>query len=251
MVHNRIEMDDVLAGSPENDRIGSAVRSHDWFSQLDAGIQDFLYGKSKVKRYRQDEIITIAGENCDGLSFVIAGMVLMISPVIYERVVVPHVVDSNQWYGVIEVLTGSPYPLTAISTGDTTILFIGSQDINEACDAWPGLWRDLGVLLARQTSILLNSVVDLMCLPAPTKVARRLVAMAEYREHRDISGHRRIICITHDQLGCMLAISRQVVSKVLNDLEAEGIIQCGYKQIGVLDMELLKAKAACAGGISP
>jgi len=43
--------------------------------------------------------------------------------------------------------------------------------------------------------------------------------------------------LSHEDLGRMLGVTRQVVSRALKELENEGAIQLRYRQIEIVDLE--------------
>ena len=71
-------------------------------------------------------------------------------------------------------------------------------------------------------------------LPAPVRVARRLLLMADgYGDLR--LGTRRVLHVPQEQLAQLLSLSRQTVNQVLKEFEAHGILRLAYGEIELLD----------------
>ncbi|WP_375140881.1 helix-turn-helix domain-containing protein [Ideonella aquatica] len=52
---------------------------------------------------------------------------------------------------------------------------------------------------------------------------------------------QRRLALNQEQLGAMLALTRQTVSETLRDFETRGWVRRGYGQIELLDPEALRA----------
>ena len=83
---------------------------------------------------------------------------------------------------------------------------------------------------------------DLALLPAPQRLARRLVMMAEGYGQWTAEGQlRRVIGISQEQLSLMLAISRQTTNQILKDLEARQLVRVQRGEVEILDLAALRA----------
>ena len=84
---------------------------------------------------------------------------------------------------------------------------------------------------------------DLALLPAPQRLARRLVAMARgYGERLDDVPARPRLDITQEQLARMLSISRQTTNVLLQGLQARGLIRVQRGEIEILQWQALCAE---------
>ena len=82
-------------------------------------------------------------------------------------------------------------------------------------------------------------------LPAPQRLARRLVMMAEgYGQWTAEGQSRRVIAISQEQLSLMLAISRQTTNQILKDLESRQLVRVQRGELEILDLAALRA--ACS-----
>ena len=86
---------------------------------------------------------------------------------------------------------------------------------------------------------------ELALLPAPQRLARRLVMMAEgYGQWTAEGQSRRVIEISQEQLSLMLAISRQTTNQILKDLESRQLVRVQRGEVEILDLAGLRG--ACA-----
>ena len=82
---------------------------------------------------------------------------------------------------------------------------------------------------------------QLSLLPAPARVAHRLLAMAS--GYGEIEQARAVLQLPQEQLALMLSLSRQTTNQILKDLQSLGILRLGYGEIEILDAQALRAQA--------
>ena len=83
---------------------------------------------------------------------------------------------------------------------------------------------------------------ELALLPAPQRLARRLVMMAEgYGQWTAEGRSRRVLSISQEQLSLMLAISRQTTNQILKDLESRHLVRVQRGELEILDLAALRA----------
>lgn len=82
---------------------------------------------------------------------------------------------------------------------------------------------------------------QLSLMPAPARVANRLLAMAA--GYGEVTQSRRLLQLPQEQLALMLSLSRQTTNQILKDLQHQGILRLSYGEIEILDAERLRALA--------
>ena len=82
---------------------------------------------------------------------------------------------------------------------------------------------------------------DAALLPAPQRLARRLVMMAEGYGQWNADGlTRRVIALSQEQLSQMLSISRQTTNQILKDLEARQLVRVQRGEVEITDLAGLR-----------
>jgi CRP/FNR family transcriptional regulator, cyclic AMP receptor protein len=82
---------------------------------------------------------------------------------------------------------------------------------------------------------------DLILMPLPTRLTRRLVLIAEgYGEW--IDGTTRQVEVNQETLAAMLSTSRQTVNQLLKALEADGLVSLKYGRVEIVDLKGLRAR---------
>lgn len=220
-----------------------AIQSHAWYSEMPARLASPFLAGARLKRFAKGEPIYSAGEEPKGMYCVLSGMVLMTASGPGAKASIPFTVDEKAWFGLCEVFNRKPSPLTAIAGSDCTLLLVRNETLEALTRSQPDIWQFIGRILARQTQKLAGNLLELIYLPAPAKVARRLLALS-LQDGGAVGEYRvRVVNISHEQLGSMLSISRQIVSKILKGFEKERLITCGYKSIFIENAERLRRKS--------
>lgn len=224
-------------------RILDAVKNHAWFTEMPSHLSTPLLAGATIRPFSQSQPIHTAGEDPKWIYCVISGMVMMTGCTPSGKLTIPFTIEARNWFGLCEAFNRKPYPLSAIAGSDCTILQVRLDAVHALAKSHPDIWQFIGRILGRQTQKLANNLAELIYLPAPAKIARRLLALSLQDGGVWGNCHLRAINISHDQLGAMLSISRQIVSKILKCFEKEGLITCGYKCVTIENSELLKQKS--------
>jgi CRP-like cAMP-binding protein len=95
--------------------------------------------------------------------------------------------------------------------------------------------------MSQKLRLTFINLEQLSLMPAPTRLAHRLLMIAE--GYGEIDEPRSILQLPQEQLAAMLSLSRQTTNQILKDLQGQGIIGLGYGEIEILDAERLRALA--------
>ena len=80
-------------------------------------------------------------------------------------------------------------------------------------------------------------------LPAPQRLARRLLTMAlSYGQATESDRTLRVLAVTQEQLALMIGVSRQTTNQILRDFKARGVLQVQRGCIELLDLQALRAE---------
>ncbi|PTT21487.1 Crp/Fnr family transcriptional regulator, partial [Acidovorax sp. HMWF029] len=145
-------------------------------------------------------------------------------------------------FGEISVFDGSARTHDAHATEASTLVQVPHERLQAWLQAHPGHWHALALLLTDKLRTAFVAIEELALLPAPQRLARRLVMMAEgYGQWNAEGQSRRVIEISQEQLSLMLAISRQTTNQILKDLEARHLVRVQRGEVEILDLVALRA----------
>ena len=115
---------------------------------------------------------------------------------------------------------------------DTVLVYMSKHDVYKASRVHP-MMQDLYMdVTAECVQEVVNSFFSFAFLPLRERLARVLLEKAR-------SSDGRTVAATHESLASAVGTSREVATRALGKLEAEGILKTGRKHIEILDMERL------------
>ncbi|AYF89201.1 Crp/Fnr family transcriptional regulator [Pseudomonas sp. DY-1] len=217
------------------------LRTGQWFSQLPAGLQEELLAMAQLRRLEPGQRLFRRGDPPCGLYAVLEGAIRVgsISESGKEALLV--LVEPPHWFGEISLFDGQSRTHDAFAEGQVTLLNLPQAPLLSLLKREPWHWRDFALLMSQKLRLAFIALEEMSLLPAPQRLARRLLMIAEGYGER--SGQRRVIQLAQEQLAMMLAISRQTTNQILKDLEAQGALRLNYGEIEILDPERLKRAA--------
>ncbi len=216
-----------------------------WFAALPQDLSHGLLAMAQLRTLATDEALFLRGDPPCGLYAVVRGA-LRISgvggPRDGAREALLTLLEPPNWFGEISLFDGSPRTHDAHAAEPSVLLHVPQDSLLAWLRQHPQHWRDLALLLTDKLRIAFVAMEETALLPAPLRLARRLVMMAEgYGQWRETDRSRRVIDISQEQLSMMLAISRQTTNQILKDLEGRGVLRVQRGEVEILDLVALRA----------
>lgn len=210
-----------------------------WFAGLPVTFADALLALAEPVSLSAGQRLFARGDAPDGLYCVLRGVVRVTATSVSGQEALLAMLEPPQWFGEIAVFDGAPRTHDAWAQEDCELLRVPQAALLTELAERPQHWRELGQLLTQKLRITFASVEELSLLPPTQRVAGRLLLMAGgYGTWTDRS--KRVLEVSQEQLGLMLALSRQTVNQSLRELESRGCIKRSRASIEILDEELLR-----------
>jgi len=130
------------------------------------------------------------------------------------------------------IISGSLFPARAITESDTCAVMVLAPDVTRWL-AESEEWRTfLFGLVSRRLSQVIPTVEEVAFRRMDVRVARHLLRLSD--------GSNGAVRVTHQEIASELGTSREVVSRILKDLEHDGLVTLGrgvvqLKAVGDLD----------------
>jgi CRP-like cAMP-binding protein len=210
-----------------------------WFSHLPVSLQDSLLSAARVRRLATGQRLFQRGDPPCGLYAVLEGVVRIGAVNEHGKEALLSLVEAPHWFGEICLFDGQPRTHDAFGLGPCTLLHIPQTPLLAMLDDQPVHWRQLALLMSQKLRLTFINLEQLSLMPAPTRLAHRLLMIAE--GYGEIDEPRRVLQLPQEQLASMLSLSRQTTNQILKDLQGQGILQLGYGEIEILDVQRLRA----------
>ncbi len=222
------------------------LRSGRWFAQLPPDFAQGLLDMARVRQLQAGEKLFLRDAAPCGLYAVVRG-IIRISGHSGEgdgaREAVLVLLSPPQWFGEISVFDGSARTHDAHAAEPCTLLHIPHEELLAWLTQHPAHWRDLAVLMADKLRLAFVSMEEQTVLPAPQRLARRLLTMAlSYGQATESDRTLRVLAVTQEQLALMIGVSRQTTNQILRDFKARGVLQVQRGCIELLDLQALRGE---------
>jgi len=140
--------------------------------------------------------------------------------------------------GETSVIDGGTNICTAIAQAKTKVVFVSKEIAQEIFLSNPNLMYVIMSAMAKKIRYMQIQVED-AAFRLPQKLARLLLSYNEYLESPCKEHDGRVI-VTHDELASFLGTTRPKITKHLNALYKQGLIEKGRGYIRIKDYEGLK-----------
>lgn len=174
------------------------------------------------------------GERPQAIFIIEQGEVELVYATRFERLIV-QILRAGSSLGDLAVLLGTPYPYTAVARARTTTLSVGVDTVAKLIETHPEICFRWLRLVARRLERAYRRLVEMAGKSAFEQVVHFLVDEVEERKSLSIE-------LTQKDVAGTLALSRQTVSRVLGELEQQGLIERRRREIRILDPERLRSR---------
>ena len=212
------------------------------FSGLTEAELGYLVERAVPRHYSPGEMVFSEGEPCAGLYVVERGHIRIFKTSAAGREQVLTIDGPGSSVAEIPVFDGGPYPASGAAVDHATLLFIGKQDFQALCLAHP----QVALKVLRMVGARLRRLVGIIEELSFTTVRHRLVSLlfrlAEREGRKTAEGVEFSLPASHQELASQIGTVRELVSRNLSRLQAEGLVRVEGRTVSVRDLRLLEAE---------
>jgi len=220
-----------MSGSTE-----AILRKTPLFASLTEIEMQALAARATRKRFQKNEQLFAEGDPCTGLYLVAAGKIRIfkLSPSGREQILAVEGPGSS--FAELPVFDGGNYPAAASALEDTEVLFVSRRDFQNFCREHPDVALKVIAVVGARLRRLVGIIEELSF----TTVRQRLIAvilrLARASHTRSKEGVHIELEKSHQDLAAELGTVRELVSRNLSRLEAEGFLNVEGRKIIVKDL---------------
>jgi CRP/FNR family transcriptional regulator, cyclic AMP receptor protein len=233
---HRIDIAQVLAKAP-------------LLADLSSSELQLLAARTVRKVFASGELLFSEGEPCNGLHIIAHGKVRIFKTSVNGREQVLAVNGPGETVAELPVFDGGPYPASASATEDAEIAFISRRDFHAYCLEHP----EVALKVLSQVGARLRRLVGIIEELSFTTIRQRLIAMlvklAQSQGSKTDRGIEFQLPSTHQELASQLGTVRELISRNLMRLQAEGLLDVDARHIVVRDIEGLTEQLESGGSL--
>jgi CRP/FNR family transcriptional regulator len=216
------------------------------FSGLTESELGFLAQRSVPRRFSAGELVFGEGEPCSGLYVVESGNVRIFKSSPQGREQVLSIDGPGSSIAEIPVFDGGVYPASASAIDDATLLFVSKQDFQALCLAHPQVSLKVLRVVGARLRRLVGIIEELSFTTVRHRLASYLMRLAQKSGKRTTQGVEVSLPVTNQELAAQIGTVRELVSRNLSRLQAEGIVKIDGRNVIVINLKALEDETATA-----
>jgi CRP-like cAMP-binding protein len=230
----------------------AVLRSTALLSGLSQGELCTLAARAVCKRFKAGELLFSEGESCHGLHFIASGKVRIFKTSASGREQVLAINFPGEAVAELPVFDGGVYPASGVAIEETQIVFIAQHDFQSCCLEHPQVALKMLSVVGERLRRLVSIIEELSFTTIRQRLVSTLLRFAQAEGTRTERGIEFQLPVTHQELANQLGTVRELISRNLMRLQAEGLLEVDARRIVVRDLNGLSALlgGAPAGGAS-
>jgi CRP/FNR family transcriptional regulator len=141
----------------------------------------------------------------------------------------------------LPVFDGGPFPASAVAIENAEIAFISRRDFQAYCIEHPEVALKVLQVVGGRLRRLVGIIEELSFTTIRQRLISTLLKLAQSEGRKGPLGIEFQLPATHQELANQLGTVRELVSRNLMRLQAEGLLDVDARQIVVKDLDGLKA----------
>jgi CRP/FNR family transcriptional regulator len=210
-------------------------------SSLSPSELQLLAARTVRKLFSAGELLFSEGEPCNGLHIIALGKVRIFKTSMSGREQVLAVNVPGESIAEIPVFDGGPYPASAVAIEDVEIAFISRRDFKAYCLEHPEVALKVLSVVGARLRRLVGIIEELSFTTIRQRLISALLKLAQSEGKKTERGIEFQLPATHQELANQLGTVRELISRNLMRLQAEGLLDVDARNIVVKNMKGLSA----------
>jgi CRP/FNR family transcriptional regulator len=211
------------------------------FSGLTESELKFLAQRAVFRHFSAGEIVFSEGEACAGMYVVESGHVRIYKSSASGREQVLNIEGPGSSVAELPVFDGGNYPASVSAVDEATLLFVSKQDFQALCLAHPQVALKVLRVVGGRLRKLVGIIEELSFTTVRHRLASFLARQAQQGK-RTAQGIEVTLPTSNQELAAQIGTVRELVSRNLSRLQAEGLIRMEGRSVIIPDVKALEAE---------
>lgn len=224
----------ILQSQDPLDNTGRSVGAPALFASFPDSLRAELRAKAIRRSFSAGQFLYHRGDAADGFWVVEKGQVKLGHQDAQGNMHVLFILGPGDSFGELACLGQFDRVLDAEALGKTEMIWVSDKSLSEIIATSPDIAREMLKILAKQLQEALDNLLVFRNMPAPKRLAQRLLAFAADREPPVRLG------IKQQELAELIGVSRMTIASALAELEKLGLVTRHYGHIAIEDPAALR-----------
>lgn len=227
---------------PENQQNrAKALSRTSLFSGLSDREFEFLIERVSSRKYSAGEIVFSEGEPCAGLFVVESGSVRIFKSSTGGREQVLSIEGPGGSVAELPVFDGGNYPASVVAVEDAVLLFVSKQDFQALCLTHPAVALKVLKVVGGRLRRLVGIIEELSFTTVRQRLGAYLLRMAQSEGKKVAQGIEVTLPSNNQELAAQIGTVRELISRNLSRLQAEGIVSIDGRSLVIRDVKALES----------
>lgn len=223
----------------DSQRAKAFLLEQSWLSGTPTEFRDAVVSACYFRWYDSNQTVAYAGMKESGIFAIASGSMAVTSTNGPRDAKLTYIMGPGIWSGMVPLFTGTARTATHVARERTLIAHLESSAIKRMLDERPVWWRHFGYLATIFSEAVVGFASDLLIQDNRRRCIAVLLHSANLRWGAVPEGPI-IVQVSQDELGAIGGLSRKTVGRVLKDLERQGLVAVGYREVTIIDPGLLR-----------
>jgi len=224
--------------------ITTVLKATPLFAGLTESELELLAARSMLQPYAPGQLLFSEGEPSKGLYLVAGGRVRIFKISQNGREQVLAIEGPGSSIAELPVFDGGAYPASAAAAEASELLFISRQDFRAICLEHPEVSLKVLQVVGARLRRLVGIIEELSFTTVRHRLISWLLRQAKAEGYATARGPAFTLQASHQELAAQIGTVRELVSRNMARLQAQGFIEMNGREITILDREGLEADLA-------
>ena len=234
MTVRTVIMSTILQSSDQDENIGRSIGAPALFASFPSALQAELRQKAVRRHFSNGQFLQHRGDEADGFWIIDKGQVKLGHQDAHGTMHVLFILGPGDSFGELACLGQFARVLDAEALGKVELTWVSDKIMSEAIAGSAVISREMLKILAKQLQEALDNLLVFRNMPAPKRLAQRLLAFVADREPPVKLG------IKQQELAELIGVSRMTIASALSELEALGLVTRHYGHLIIEDPTALR-----------
>jgi CRP-like cAMP-binding protein len=223
-----------------NEDVEKVLRETPLFASLTEAEMRALRPRVSTRHFHRGELLFNEGDACMGLFLVASGKIRIFKISTAGREQVLAIEGPGSSFAELPVFDGGNYPASASASEDSELLFISRRDFQNFCREHPDVALKVIAMVGSRLRRLVGIIEDLSFTTVRQRLIALILRLAQTSGTSSKDGVRLELTMSHQDLAAELGTVRELISRNLSRLQAEGFLEVDGRKIVVKDIAGLK-----------